>query len=69
VRRALAVAVILATAASAPACGTATSADTTSCGEGKGHWIEDDNGFFNETRVTVRLCLDDGGNVIDLEVE
>lgn len=61
--------ILLATATSANSCGTTAPVDT-SCGEGKGHWIEDDNdGFIEDTHVTVRLCVDDGGNVIGLEVD
>lgn len=61
--------ILLATAGGANSCGSAAPVDT-SCGEGKGHWIEDSNDWLTDkTVVTVRLCVDDGGNVIDLEVD
>lgn len=61
-------AILLATAGTANSCGSTAPVDT-SCGGGKGHWIEDDNGWIEKTHVTVRICVDDGGNVIGLEVD
>ena len=60
--------VLLSASTGTTACGSTAPVDT-SCGEGKGHWIEDDNNWVSsKTHVTVRICVDDGGNVIDLEV-
>lgn len=68
-RRALAVALIVATAAASPACGSPTPEDT-SCGDGKGTWLQDESAWLSDgDTVTVRICVDDGGNVIDLEVD
>jgi hypothetical protein len=40
------------------------------CASGEGHWIEDDNNYWTkETHVTVRLCLSENGQVLDMEVE
>lgn len=51
--------------------GCSTQADpppVEKCGDGKGTWIQDDNGWFEETRVTVRLCIDEAGRVLAMEV-
>lgn len=63
-------AVILAgTAVAADSC-TPVVTEGSSCGEGKGTWIEDESDTLKSGyTVIVRLCIDDGGNVIDLEVD
>lgn len=68
-KRALALTLVLASAGSTSACGTDPAASVPQkCADGKGTWIEDDNGWLEETRVTVRLCLDEAGRVLELEV-
>jgi hypothetical protein len=42
---------------------------STSCADGKGNWISDDNSSLSDTHVTVRVCVNDGGNVLDVEVD
>ena len=40
------------------------------CADGKGHWIEDESDSLKSGyTVVVRICVDDGGNVIDMEVD
>lgn len=69
-RRWIASALILAsTASGATACG-GSLLEGQSCGGGKGHWIEDESDSLKGGyTVIVRICVDDGGNVIDLEVD
>lgn len=55
--------------ASAGGCSASTTpAQPEPCAEGKGTWVQDDNGWLEETRVTVRLCLDEAGRVLAMEV-
>lgn len=66
----LTAAVILGTVATgASSCSTESVANQP-CGDGKGHWIEDESDALKGGyTVIVRICVDDGGNIIDLEVE
>jgi hypothetical protein len=48
--------------------GTYPPAEPEKCGNGEGHWIEDDNGWMQKTRVTVRLCISENGQVLGMEV-
>lgn len=65
----LAGAIILAAATNASGC-TAPVAENASCGDGKGQWIQDESDTLADGyTVIVRLCIDDGGNVIDVEVD
>jgi hypothetical protein len=63
-------AVIAAVASGAATSCTADTLDGATCGDGKGTWIEDESDSLKGGyTVIVRLCIDDGGNVVDLEVE
>ena len=63
-------AVLAAVASGGNSCTSAPVAVDNSCASGEGHWIEDDNDWFSkETHVTVRLCLSENGQVLDMEVE
>ena len=65
-----AVAVLASVGASQSACAPRSSSQGVECGDGKGHWIEDESDSLSKGyTVIVRLCIDDGGNVLDLEVE
>jgi hypothetical protein len=67
-------ALVVSVAAAANSC-TVKSAppEPETCDDGKGVWIEDDNGvnefLTDDQKVTVRICVDDGGNVRDIEVD
>lgn len=72
---------LLLTAVVAAGAGSSCSSSTASepvepekCADGKGVWMEDDNGVSewldpDETAVTVRLCVAEGGRVLDMEVD
>jgi hypothetical protein len=66
----LAAGVILASVAGGATSCSEGKADQ-SCAQGKGHWIEDDSGSIGSTgyKIVVRICVDDGGNVLDMEVD
>lgn len=69
-RRWLMIATIVATTAVAADSCTPAVQENTSCGDGKGHWISDESDTLKSGyTVIVRLCIDDGGNVVDLEVD
>lgn len=62
--------ILLATATGAESCSGTPSLDNQTCGDGKGHWIEDESDTLSKGyTVVVRICVDDGGNVIDMEVD
>jgi hypothetical protein len=65
------VAVLSAVASGGSSCTSpAAPAEPETCASGEGHWIEDDNDYWSkETHVTVRLCLSENGQVLDMEVE
>ena len=74
----MAVAAILAASAGGQSCSSSTSSgappEPEPCADGKGVWMEDDNGVNEwleegKTNVTVRLCVAEGGRVLDMEVD
>lgn len=68
-RRALAAGLIIASvAAGASSCSPTRAGE--SCADGKGKWIEDESSSLKGGyTVIVRICVDDGGNVVGLEVD
>lgn len=64
------VAVLAAVASGGSSCTSTPVTEPEPCANGEGHWIEDDNNWMTkETHVTVRLCLSENGQVLDMEVE
>jgi hypothetical protein len=56
------------TAVAADSCTPAVT--ETTCADGKGTWISDESDSLKGGyTVIVRLCVDDGGNVLDMEVD
>lgn len=73
-RRWIAAALVLGSlAVGASSCQTEEPKDGKPCDSGAGHWIEDESetitSKYSSDVVIVRICVDDGGNVIDLEVD
>lgn len=61
--------VLLSIGSGATSCTTTPAADET-CADGKGHWITDESDSLKgDYSVVVSLCVDDGGNVLGMEVD
>ena len=63
-------AIILASTTAYSACGAAPDLTGQPCADGKGTWLTDESETLKSGyTVVVKICVDDGGNIIDLEVD
>jgi hypothetical protein len=63
-------AVVAASVGSASSCSTPVVAEGDQCSDGKGRWIQDESESLKSGyTVIVRLCVSEGGKVLDLEVD